>query len=395
MIGVAWLALPAATRGGSTFTNIIDSTSPYTDFAGPSLNNNGVVAFYAQIKSGGYGIFSSNGSTTTTIADTTGSSFGNVYGTPSINDSGFVAFTGAGTAGAGIFAGAGGAVTPIAVPGSMFAGLPVGFGGTTSINNSGVAGFEGDLTAGGSGVFAGNGTTTTTIALTGSTFRGFGSYPSINQSGIVAFEAGLVPVGAGIFTGNGGAIKTIADTSGNIAQPYNPSINDSGTVAFKAGLTSGDFAILAGNGGPLQTVASTADGKFSNFADPSINKSGDIAFFANLVSGGSGIYIGPDPAVDKVIATGDPLFGSTVTDLYFWRTGLNDQDQLAFYYSLSDGVQGLAVANLSSVPEPSTLTLAAIGIAGFVLWTRGRRAHTRPSKPSSQPDRSAFGKTIS
>ncbi len=372
MIVLAWLAFPAPVRGGYMFTNVIDSTSPYTDFVGPSLNNNGAVAFYAQIKTGGYGIFRSDGTVTTPIALTTGTTFGNVYGTPSINDSGVVAFTGSGSAGTGIFAGSGGAVTTIAVGGGMFAGIPVGFGGTTSINNAGFVGFEGDLAAGGSGIFASNGTTTTNIALTDSTYRGFGSYPSINQSGTVAFEAGLNPLGAGIFTGSGGAIKTIADTSGPIAQPYNASINSSGTVAFKAGLTSGDSAILTGNGGLLQTVASTSGGKFSNFGDPAINGMGQVAFFANLASGGSGIYIGPDPTTDKVIAVGDSLFGSTVNDLYFWRTGLNDEDQIAFYYSLSDGVQGIALTSLASVPEPSSVTLLAIGVIGLVQWMRCR-----------------------
>ena len=354
IVAVISLALPGSARAGQVFTNIIDSTSPYTDFVGPSLNNNGDVAFYAAIKTGGFGIFRSDGTTTTTIATTTGTQFGNVYGTPSINDSGVVAFTGSGSAGTGIFAGSGGAVTTIAVSGSFFAGLPVGFGGTTSINNAGFVGFEGDLTAGGSGIFAGNGTTLNTIALTGATFRGFGSYPSINQSGTVAFEAGVNPTGAGIFAGNGGALTTIADTSGNIAQPYTPSINNAGTVAFKAGLTSGDFAILTGNGGALHTGASTAGGAFTNFGDPAINSLGTVAFFANLPSGGSGIYDGSDPNSDKLIAIGDTLFGSTVNDLYLWRTGLNDENQLAFYYSLSDGVQGIALTTLRA-PYPSHL----------------------------------------
>ena len=61
-----------------------------------------------------------------------------------------------------------------------------------------------------------------------------------------------------------------------------------------------------------------------------------MAFYASLDAGGTGIFTSDD-LVNAVVRTGDALFGSTVTSLNFFREGLNDSGQLAFYYSLSDG----------------------------------------------------------
>jgi hypothetical protein len=55
------------------------------------------------------------------------------------------------------------------------------------------------------------------------------------------------------------------------------------------------------------------------------------------VVGHPGIYTGGTHPIDKVIEVGDPLFGSTVTGLEFFRSGINDAGQLAFFASLSDG----------------------------------------------------------
>jgi hypothetical protein len=71
----------------------------------------------------------------------------------------------------------------------------------------------------------------------------------------------------------------------------------------------------------------------------------------------------------RVIGTGDALNGSTVTDLALGASGLNDDGDIAFNYTLASGTTGVAVASL--IPEPgSALLLVA---AGGTLLSRRRR----------------------
>lgn len=76
---------------------------------------------------------------------------------------------------------------------------------------------------------------------------------------------------------------------------------------------------------------------------------------------------------DKVITTGDALFGSTVTDVFFSRDGLNNGGQVAFSAVLENGNEVVAVA----VPEPGSgiSLLGAVTILGTIRygWRRLKR----------------------
>jgi hypothetical protein len=71
---------------------------------------------------------------------------------------------------------------------------------------------------------------------------------------------------------------------------------------------------------------------------------------------GFGIFTGPDPVGNKVISVGDSLFGSIVRNLGFFRDGLNNQGQIAFFASFADGTQGIYRA------DPITTQLVTIDI---------------------------------
>ena len=114
-VGAA-LTLPSAVLAANyVFTNIADTTGPYSIFGSPpSLNNNGVAAFKAFLDGGGEGIYAGSGGMVLTIADVSGpfASFGSE---PAINDSGIVAFNAElDNGGAGVFVGGGAPLTPIA-----------------------------------------------------------------------------------------------------------------------------------------------------------------------------------------------------------------------------------------------------------------------------------------
>ncbi|MCI0457311.1 MAG: PEP-CTERM sorting domain-containing protein, partial [Gemmataceae bacterium] len=210
----------------------------------------------------------------------------------------------------------------------------------------------------------------TTIADDSGPFSSVGA-PSLNAGGTVAFLAELDAGGQGIFTGSGGPITTIADTTGPFGFFGNPALNAGGTVAFIAFPDAGGQGIFTGSGGPTTTIADTT-GPFSSFSEPALNAGGTVAFGAFLDAGGTGIFTGPNPATDAVIRTGDPLFGATVRVLVFSRDRLNDSGQVAFSYSLNNGVSGIAVATpqpAQVIPEPASLLLSLLG-AGLLWWRR-------------------------
>jgi hypothetical protein len=207
---------------------------------------------------------------------------------------------------------------------------------------------------------------------------GFGNAPAIGPSGDVVFRA-QVPAStdAGLYRGTATGGPTVPVITNNSSSLHNfegdPSINSQGRIAFKAVEDSNSMPGLYTinlDGTALATLLTT-DGPFSAFDGPTINANGVIAFRGFLDNGGLGIFIGDDPISDKVIARGDPLFGSTVFALGFFR-GLNDNNELAFSYVLDNGRTGIAVANLTAIPEPSAFLLTG-AMSVVIAWARYRR----------------------
>ena len=344
------LVLGFAARGDAatyTYTKIAETSSAPNGFSAlniPSLSDNGTAAFSARLNSTLIGIFIGDGTTTANpIVDTSGpsSNFGfsfTILGSPSINNTGMVAFWARLNDGSNRFFTSDGATA------TTIAGPFTSFGTNPSINDAGTVAFLANI-----GVFTGSGGSTTTIADTSGRFS-FLSFPSITNTGTVAFQAFLDAGGSGIFMSDGTTTTTVVDSSSTFSALIFPVTNNGGTVTFLGFVNGGGSGIFTSNGGTLTSIADTS-GPFTLFSTPSINDAGVVAFQA-FISTGAGIFSGPDPIADKVIATGDPLDGSTVAGLAFSREGLNGAGQVAFFASLADGRQGVFLADPGDGGDP-------------------------------------------
>lgn len=382
MVVVVAVATNAAHASLYSFSNVIDSgMDPLLSKGEPSLNDNGVVAFGGIVSGYGSGIFTIDGATITPIA--IGGGFGAVAW---INNSGFVSFRQGGTV-ESILRSNGTITTTIADTQGTFTGL-----GSRQINDNGTVACRADLAGGGQMIFAGDGNSNVTIANTADPASPFGgpsinplAVASINGSGSVAFRANLKMGGQGIYLSDGTTITTIADSSGQFTGfDSRFTVNDNGVAGFRASLDSGGSGIFTSDGTTTTLIADTnTPGSFIGLNDPvMINNAGTVAFEARtdirVINGANvpfqGIYTGPDPIDDKVIARGDSLFGSTVTGVTFSR-GLNNNGQIAFEYFLENGITGIAVASpvSSVIPEPTTFIVwSLLGFCGMCI-TRHRR----------------------
>ncbi|MEX0745811.1 MAG: PEP-CTERM sorting domain-containing protein [Phycisphaeraceae bacterium] len=316
---------------GQLVTAVVESSVEPGEFSqfgttGPAINNAGQFAFWGFKNGVGGGIYRSNGpGTLTTIVDPTRPSFNAFLNNPTISDSGMVAFN------AGDIAMGDGADT-VTVALRTSAG-PTGTLHSPDHNSGLTFTFAATLSTGTTGIYwlQSEPRLVVALAVSGSEFSGFGLTPAINEHDTVAFR--------GILAGGGGGIYV-----------------DEYPIRY--------------------TIAESSDG-YSNFADPAINANGDVAFVATHL-GKAGIFTGPDAEVDKVIGVGDPLFGSTLLALSAtpMRGQLNDHGDLVFWYRLTNGREGLAVAYY--VPEPTTALM--LGVGSLLLATR-RRMHMR-SQPT-------------
>ncbi len=227
------------TGSGGPISTVIDSaTGPLSNvYSHPDINQGESACFYASFKSGGRGVVLVRDGQVITLAEKAGP-----LG-PTMNDDGAVAFRApSGSDESGIFIGGGGRVTAIAETGdvlSAFHGLPV-------INRRGTVVFRADLKAGGQGVYLGDGGPLTTMAETGDFFGGLGQFPVMNDAGTVAFCATLQDGGSGVFVASGGEITTIIDTSSPFESFRGVLLNNAGKIIFYATPRGGELGVFTG-----------------------------------------------------------------------------------------------------------------------------------------------------
>jgi hypothetical protein len=425
LVGTATIYLTftaASSAADYTFYKVVELSDGYTSIASqPAINNSGTVVFGAATpaQQGLFSLTTDGVLTPIAILGEPYVGFGHVggvdVGTPDINDDGRVAFFAFSGGGSGVFSSDGTTTTTIAHSDGL-AINPSQLNDQVSINNSGMVAFSVDGPSTVDGVHVGSGGPIVTIDPSGRD-------PAINDAGVVAYSTQLGANNSAILTSDG---RRIVTQSENQMLSAFPSINNSGVVAFQGKPESTNIAgIYTGAGVPMTLpvvpeVTLVADGS-GLITDPgargnlAINDRGTVAFWSELSGTGGGIFTGPNRTSDKVIAEGDALLDGTVNLVEFSRNGLNDHGQIVFsaqYTKIVDGLpvnsRGIFVADPNPSPAVSDLPGdynddGVVDAADYVVWRDNLgQSVLLPNDPSSgvvtQDDygvwRANFGSTL-
>jgi hypothetical protein len=294
-----------ANANGKKLTTIAEFGGPGHgfDFLGqiPSINDQGQVSFavrevserdFTETQS----VMRGGGMKQTTIA-TTADEFNRFGFEPTVNNEGVVAFKAElDTFDQGLFSGQGGNRANITTHYLASTSQFSEFGSLSrpSINNLGDIAFEESADSGGSGVFVTEGSSFTTIAEPDPNVNV--GRPNLNDSGTVAFHRFFNDrAGEELVSGNGGPLTVIADTCGPF-QSFGvtfvgftpPALNNHGDVAFFAELDSGGSGVFVGPDPVADRVVGTGDtldgSAVTNlrFCDEGLNDSGQLVFQATF-----------------------------------------------------------------------------------------------------------------
>ena len=357
-------------KASFSFTKIADNQSDFSSVsASAAINDSGTVAFEAIPSGGIQGIYTNSGGAITKITDTNAlsslfyslpPSYYSFSSTLDINNNGTVAFLaevllGSSGSSSRLITTKGGSLTTIATVNLSAHG-----------NGDRIIGF--DLNNNEELAYINESSNTGTLNFSNTLYISKPNQPDITVA--TAFYKALSPIASGPFS----FIRSVAINNQSQATFYGDvlSPNSQGSGIYKG---NGDsFAILI-NGGTSNfgindngdavlsdsktinlfnntssTLTTIADSRstFKSFSDAAINNKKYVAFGASLATGGSGIFTGADSVGNKVITTGDPLFNSTVTNLTFSKKGLNNLGQIAFYAELANGTKGIFLATESA-----------------------------------------------
>ena len=264
------------------------------DFDGVALNDAGEVAIVAVLADDEYAVFRGDGSHLDLMATTAGTDLGQIYGDPSIDEHGVVAFT---------------ALRDDYTSGVYTVDKPGGTPRAWYVEDPAIGGVYSADMAGGSIVFRTGGPT-------------FAAYRSDSPGQLVR-------------------LTDDDETYGD------PAITTKKRVAL-GGYDYNDLVgrIAAGKRPPLRTYYDSAGSDLDlRSAVTSINQAGTVAFSADYVDdvGSTGVYIGNRGR--PVLQPGDKLGGKTVGSTRFCKDGLNDAGQVAFAVSVVTGTTIIVRAN--------------------------------------------------
>jgi len=318
-------------------TVIATTGERFSDFAPyvASVNDAGIVAFQAELRAGGTGVFIGDGEE---VVEAAGPPvLAGVTSHPDLNDAGDTSFYGELPGGGqGVFLLREGRLQTIADTLGGFASIgPLG----PTMNEAGTVAFRADRTPAVSGVFSGDSAAVAPVADAEGPWSRFHGLPVINRGGTVVFRADRKDDVQGIYAGRDGSIQTVVEAGERFETlALFPSINDDGTVAFAATLRAGGAGIFTVDETRISRIMET-DGAFESFRGALITRADALVHIATPRAGSLGLFAGPDPEADRILALGDPLLGSTVAEFASNPVSVNAAGHVAIRARLTDGRQ--------------------------------------------------------
>ncbi len=322
---------------------IAETGDRFSDFAPyvASINDNGMVAFQATHRAGGFGIHIGDGDAVRTVI-APDDPFSDIYSHPDINRDGAVCFYATHLAhGPATFLCRDAHVIPILRQPSGPLGPTMNDAGQVALRATPAT--ENDPDA--NGVYIASTSNTACLAATGGPFSAFHGLPVVNAHGTVAFRVDRSEGDQQICLSDGTQCKPIVATGGQLSQlGAFPCLNDGGTVILAATRSTGGTGIFAAVRNELRTIIDS-DGAFETFRGALINNAGTVIFYATTRSGQFGIFTGPNPEHDRLLGIGDALLGSTVVEFALNPVSINERGQLAIRVRLADDRQFIVRAD--------------------------------------------------
>jgi len=299
-----------------------------------SINNEGLVAFQAELGGGRTGVYLSDGSDTHAVVETGDGAYHEIVSHPDINDRRSVSFYAK-------LAGGGTSLVLLSREGTFHVRSDgntcgeVGPLGPTMNEGDGIA-FRAMDTSGLPAVFLLNNGKVDRIASSESGFQGL---PVAGEDGSVLFRSDQSDNYKAIQLWRDGKIRVVVDTSVEFSDLGRfPTFNRLETIVFAATLRTGKSGIFVERNGEIASLIDSSR-EFQNFRGALIDALGAVVFFATPVRGELGVYCGPDPKRDRILGLGDPLFDATIVDLALNPVSVNDKGDLAIRVKLSDDRQ--------------------------------------------------------
>jgi hypothetical protein len=183
---------------------------------------------------------------------------------------------------------------------------------------------------------------------TGPFYEHLGEFPSINDNGDVVFTHDSVGGYNRSYLWKRGSVTEITPPGFNWSNAE--AINNQGDIFFQGQKQSGEHGIYVRKEDDLHTTVDTSTAsQFSGVSFRSANDRGDVTFGGSLKDNeGLGIFLSAHGDISPVVKLGDTVGGRSLTHIFNIgrnREELNNLGQVIFVGGLSDGTGGLFLAS--------------------------------------------------